>query len=692
MSMAPRSRSGRSVQRGAVSSRRLLALLLAVGYLALVATTAHASKDQFCTAPVCQSAGDFLTRTVNMSRKRNETCSNFHESVCDGWRQLVDKPDHMSRFSVLAKIHRGHKARLRALVEDRGTSAAGTPALKQLRTLYDQCVVNAFPDPEMVPEFKAALARWRAMDVTTPLGVHRAVLEGMKTGGSFLYGLTVDANSRNSDEMAVWAKQGGLSLASPRHYTDRKYRALYLDLLKHLIADFELTGDAHAVLAFETELARISDSPTNLRNPYHSKPVTEATPVFPAKLQAHYTVIMDSPSYFASLKDLLAHTPKRTLKQYFITRQLQAMLTHMHYQPMLDFRAKALHMKPPPTEEYCLSVLDRYLPYLTSLAQLQDRDAYPGGKADWVKMQADVKEMVERMRETYLQVVRESKWMSPATKKTALDKLANVKLVVGGEPWMLDEQAVLEFYRAYARRTSWYATFMNFRVRDKVKTWRKLGAPNKRESATAPMVVNAFYSQPNNRITVPFGILQYPLYHVDYPLPMKLAGIGMIVAHEFTHALDSRGRRYDLNGNLANWWADKDLVQFTQKSECYVDQYNAFKIHGVSVNGRLTNAENMADNVAITLIHRIAEQAHYSPRVRILNEHGTPMPGAQAFFTAMAANWCVHFDVEAQKTALLHAVHAPSSTRVNGALQNLPAFDKTFKCPKETKRERCTLW
>lgn len=35
---------------------------------------------------------------------------------------------------------------------------------------------------------------------------------------------------------------------------------------------------------------------------------------------------------------------------------------------------------------------------------------------------------------------------------------------------------------------------------------------------------------------------------------------------------DDKGRQFDLNGNLANWWLDTTLLEFNYRARCFINQ------------------------------------------------------------------------------------------------------------------------
>lgn len=57
---------------------------------------------------------------------------------------------------------------------------------------------------------------------------------------------------------------------------------------------------------------------------------------------------------------------------------------------------------------------------------------------------------------------------------------------------------------------------------------------------------------------------------------MNYAAIGQIIGHEITHGFDDRGRQFNLDGNLADWWNAETQKQFLEKAQCIIDQYGNY--------------------------------------------------------------------------------------------------------------------
>jgi predicted metalloendopeptidase len=82
----------------------------------------------------------------------------------------------------------------------------------------------------------------------------------------------------------------------------------------------------------------------------------------------------------------------------------------------------------------------------------------------------------------------------------------------------------------------------------------------------------------------------------------------------FCSLCHSSFRQYDKNGNLRQWWSQSSIEKFAEQAQCIVNQYSAFEIDGMHVNGNLTLGENIADNGGV--------QEAYDAYMRWVDKHG----------------------------------------------------------------------
>lgn len=58
---------------------------------------------------------------------------------------------------------------------------------------------------------------------------------------------------------------------------------------------------------------------------------------------------------------------------------------------------------------------------------------------------------------------------------------------------------------------------------------------------------------------------------------------------------------------MMQWWNNATIREFRERAQCFVDQYNRYKLEEVDqfVNGRMTQGENIADNGGLKQSYRV---------------------------------------------------------------------------------------
>ena len=59
---------------------------------------------------------------------------------------------------------------------------------------------------------------------------------------------------------------------------------------------------------------------------------------------------------------------------------------------------------------------------------------------------------------------------------------------------------------------------------------------------------------------------------------LNYGGIGVVIGHEITHGFDDSGRQYDGNGNALPWWSQESIDAFTERAQCFVNQYGNYSV------------------------------------------------------------------------------------------------------------------
>ena len=74
------------------------------------------------------------------------------------------------------------------------------------------------------------------------------------------------------------------------------------------------------------------------------------------------------------------------------------------------------------------------------------------------------------------------------------------------------------------------------------------------EWGMTPMTINAYSNPTMDEIVFPAAILQPPFFDPNADPAVNYGGIGAVIGHEIGHQFDDQGAKYDLHGNLVDWW------------------------------------------------------------------------------------------------------------------------------------------
>jgi putative endopeptidase len=299
------------------------------------------------------------------------------------------------------------------------------------------------------------------------------------------------------------------------------------------------------------------------------------------------------------------------------------------------------------------------------------------------------REMVSNLLLAYRQRLEGNEWMDDSTKRAALKKLSTFGVKIG-YPDVWKDYAALDIDRSSHMANLRRAAAFEFR-----RNLDRLGRPvDKNEWFMPPQTVNAYYNSSRNEIVFPAGILQPPFFDPDADDAVNYGGMGAVIGHEITHGFDDRGSQFDPDGNLRNWWTESSRTEFERRADLIVRQYSAYVvIDSLTINGKLTIGENIADLGGLTIAYTALQRA-LEGKPRPVIDGFTP---EQRFFLAWAQIWRRTVRPEALRLQVKTDSHSPARFRVHGPLANLREFQEAFGCGEgagflRTANERITIW
>jgi len=225
----------------------------------------------------------------------------------------------------------------------------------------------------------------------------------------------------------------------------------------------------------------------------------------------------------------------------------------------------------------------------------------------------------------------------------------------------------------------------------------EMNAPtNKDKWFMTPQTVNAYYHPNLNEIVFPAAILQAPFFDPEADDAINFGSMGAVVGHEMTHGFDDKGRKFNYEGNMIDWWTKEDGEEYEKRVEVMVEQANKIEVYGQKVQGKLTCGENIADLGGLRLALR-ALKSHLGNKNVDEMKKIDGFTSTQRFFLGWAQCWRQNITKERALQLLTIDPHGPNQSRCNGPLSNMEEFHEAFAVPEDSpmyirKEYRVDIW
>jgi putative endopeptidase len=611
---------------------------------------------------------------------------DFNSFAAGAWMKETKIPADKTRWGMFDLLREESDANVRGILEAtaKNRTEKGTNAQK-VTDYYATYLDTAAIDQKGLAPAKASLDAIAAAKTLEDVAKLMARPD-LPTNGPI--GAGVDLDEKDPDHYIVVIGHGGLGLPEREFYRkkDKQFEEIRAKYVAHVSKLLGMGGDknaaanAAAILALETKIAELHWPIADRRerdktyNPRTLAELQKEAGAFPWKtfLDAQgyggeSKFVVTEVTAIPKLAQLFAATPVPTWKAYLTYHFLRSsadVLPKAFDAEVFDFAGRTLNGQPEQRERWKRGVSAVNGSLGEAVGELYVAKFFqPRAKA---AMDA----LVENLRKGYAARIEAVDWMTPETKKVALEKLAAFRPKIG-YPSKWKSYATLDVVAGDAfgnarRAAIWHHEDMR----------AKLGKPSDREEwLMSPQTVNAYYNPVFNEIVFPAAILQPPFFDPDADPAVNYGGIGGVIGHEMGHGFDDQGAKSDAKGVLRTWWKDADVEAFKKRTDVLADQYSAFEpLPGIKVNGRLTLGENIGDIGGLTVAHRAYQ----------LSLGGKPAPaidgysGDQRFFLGWAQVWRSLIRDPALRNQVLTDPHSPAMYRVNGVVRNLDAWYAAF--------------
>lgn len=648
-------------------------------------------------------------------------CENFYQYACSKLNAANPIPPDQMMWGVAGILSEWNREILRAILEkNEVASAQRTPNEQKIGDFYASCMSQASAKANDLSAVKPLLGRIESLrDKSEIAGVlamihssFGAAWQGDENQTAVaLLGFGPQADYNDVSNVVAGVDQGGLGMPSRDFYLGddaksksirEKYKELLTTLLKRSgTGEGEAARDAATILHLETALAQAQmdnvtrRDPNKVNNRFTLVQLKALTPAFDWD---SYLNAMDAPAvplyevsapdFFRAVNKLLVDEDLATWKVYLRAHLLMSATPYLGSEwrdaEFAFARVLTGQAQQPPDWRRCTSAVDRGVG--EALGQVYVAQVFPPeSKARAQRMAHDIEDAMGRDIDSVT-------WMQAATKKQAHEKLAAVINKIGYPDKWVDYSSLTitrDSFPVNIERST------QFELRRQLSF---IGKPlDRTQWYMTPPTVNAYEDPQTNTINFPAGILQPVYFDAKEDDVVNYGAEGAVVGHELTHGFDDQGRKFDLKGNLRDWWTPEDAKAYDERGACVANEYTVDVpgVPGARQNGKLTQGEDTADNggIYLALSALAADLKAQGKTLEDKDEHG--LTNLQRFFIAYGTSWCDTFRPELMQTLVKIDPHSMPVLRVNNVLANMPEFQQAFSCKTGqpmVHETRCRVW
>src|SRR3569833_264158 len=370
------------------------------------------------------------------------------------------------------------------------------------------------------------------------------------------FGIGIDA--KNPDRYLTVVRQGGLGLPDRDYYLkdDPKFQEIRTQYQAHLEKMLSLAGASDAaakaiqILALETKIAECHWPRAKLRErdlTYNLRSIAQLEQMAPeipwkamlaaGKLQDRTEANVAHPDAIEKLAKVFTSVPVTVWQAYIEVHYLDAFAAVLPRQfdaEQFDFFGRKLNGQQEERQRWKRAVAAVDSELGEAVGQLYVKQYFPPAA------KAQALELVENLRKAYAAHFATVPWMSPATRKVALEKLAAFRPKIG-YPNKWRDYSALEVRSDDALGNEVRATEFEWN-----RELQRIDKPTDRDEwGMTPQTVNAYYNSLFNEVVFPAAILQPPYFDPNADAAVNYGAIGGVIGHEMGHGFDDQGAKSD---------------------------------------------------------------------------------------------------------------------------------------------------
>jgi len=625
---------------------------------------------------------------------------DFYQYACGGWIKMYPLKPEYARYGSFDKLGEDNQLKLKELIMELASNKNKQGSIAQkVGDLYnlgmDSVQLEKQGAEPILPLLKSIA------QLSTKEAVCSKIAELHAFGINPFFGVFGEANPANSDMTVAWIWQSGMGMGDKDYYLEdetkeirEKYKVLiqnmfiYVDFANMLNKKGTNADLADCVLNIETRLAKASMDRNDRRDPYKTYNYMNLANLqsmmgsFDVKkyftsmgLPAVDSLNIGQPDFINEVGKLLEDTDLDHIKAYLawhVINDASDYLSDKFVNEKFAFYGKILSGKEElqPRWKRVVNTVNDALG--EAVGQMYVDKYFPKEAKD------KMLKLVDNLKYALAERINTNTWMTDETKAKAIEKLNTFHVKIGyPDKWR-------DYSELKIKKDSYYANILSSNKFEIAYQLSKIDKPvDKTLWLMTPQTVNAYYNPTTNEICFPAAILQPPFFDMNADDAVNYGAIGVVIGHEMTHGFDDKGRQYDKDGNLNDWWLAEDADNFSMRSQVLVDYFNNIEVYPkLFADGTFTLGENIADNGGVQVSYVALQKAIKDDEIQGVMDGFTP---EQRFFIAYAMVWAGSIRDEEIKRRTKEDPHSLGKWRVNGTLPHIQAFIEAFGVKEDDK-------
>ena len=708
-----------------------LSVALLVVVIVLSALLANTGTDNVCTTKSCINAANLIINNIDTTV---DPCEDFNKFSCGSFIKNRRIPDDSSSLDTFTDLRNALSFALSDALADYTSSdiESTTNAKSYYRSCMDENMLEQIGEKELIKVIDSELDGWsvlkNSVEVTAE-SVYKRFVKLAKLNTKSLFDVYITENPKNPRVFTLRMQQPDWFLVKQK-YDSASVMSAYEDMAKKVIkglCDYQNVAfneqDVKEMISLEKKLSQYLLSPNDKRNQkYVNTTIGNLNTHFEGfdfkkfiidglfsdfpkvGITENENILVEDSPYLGNFSELY----KEYTTSKFNLKALDNLLVWSFLKPKTGFLPKKYKdaqlefdkvntgaASLPPRSRTCANGIQTRMPYAVGRLYVEKNFDESSKKA--------ALEMIQNIQSEFKKILEEVTWMDEASKVPAREKANKMDIKIGYPDYTYDNDHLNKMYKDYQFNNDTY--LQNYILASKNEFNKDFSELKEKHDTTdwitGPAIVNAFYSETNNQISFPAGILQSPFYDAKVPKYLNYGGIGSVIGHEITHGFDDQGRKYDKDGVFfddgeVGLWTEKTIENYNERAKCIIDQYSSYNATQVNKNliGSQTQGENIADNGGVKESFRAYRKwaSKNGPEALL---PGLDYTQEQLFFINYAQVWCQKLTNEALELRIATGVHSPGEFRIRGPTSNYADFARAFNCKKNqgnNPEKKCSVW